>query len=551
MGSALSQIPMESYRKISLNATSVIAGGTITLTNYPTYNFFEITAPSSSTFNITQIITDNRSSNPIIIQASTNVTLNIQGVASNVASVNQMVLANTSPFELDGSKGDWIKFDKRGNVFYQVDAQTYDSGNSNGIAGIGITDTTYADFIADIGSWVGGAYYRITDFASVYQYRDASDLNWLTVTGPIEPIILKTLNSSQISIEAYQEAYPNDLIFYDLNQIGFTDLNNTEKGRIIRRVDTIKNIDAPYDWRHQEHRRWETFLGSGIFTESINPGGGEASQLVFTIGGSSNGGNCSNIRIPHYSNAFISSNPLIGHTGNIVIEDNCKNINIHTESTRLHFRNTCTNIKIDAPSTRLVITDSNELIINGINSFLRINNSNNININESNNITVTGCNDSKFERCTGGTTFNTLDRCELIGYNLATNITSQSDAKFIKDVESTMTIEQNDVTLISGGILDLTGFEYAGVIRIIDTLGTPIIISEMVTSEIHPIKIEPQNGVVLDIQASPFNTITSTQIVLASPILELVGAAKDWVILGKKDSPSAWYQIDSQQYYII
>lgn len=85
----------------------------------------------------------------------------------------------------------------------------------------------YAD-IADLilnNGITEGMLYRITD-ATEY------DIN-LIVTG---------LNTSSVSGLAYSEEFPQDEIFYDI-----------DNDVITRRTDTIKKLSAPFDWRNKMH----------------------------------------------------------------------------------------------------------------------------------------------------------------------------------------------------------------------------------------------------------------------------------------------------------
>lgn len=544
MGLLTTQLPMEAYRKITLPYTSVFSSGTIDLTAYPANNYYILTAPVSTSINVGTILFDNKTPNPITIQTGTNLNITFQGVSPLVAIPNQIVLTDSKPFKLEGAHGDWLSFDRRSGVFYQRDAMTYNSPVST-ISGVGLTDTTYALFMADIGSWQEGVWYRITDFATVYQHRNATDLNWTTVTGTTSPICVFTTSNQTIAPISYQEMYPYDVVYYDINEIGFTDLSNTERGRILRRHDTLNNIDLPYDWREQQHRRWETALGSGIYRLPTYPGGGEASILTDTIDIT-----CYNIVQERPSDTWISANPNIGHTCNNVFGASTNNIIMHAESNRLNFSGSCKDIDITGITTNTVINASNNLYISGSNSNLTILNSNNSNFISCSNASFDTDNNNTFDSVATSAQLNNLTRCFIKGYTDSANIAIQTDREYVKNVRSTLLYSDTTAAIITGGdTIDLSAAPWAGEIRINSGIVISYDIQYIVGTQTHEIKILPDTEITLNFQGTLVSNVSSpTEIVLASNVLNILGANRDWVIFKKLDTPIAWYQIDTQQY---
>ncbi len=195
-----------------------------------------------------------------------------------------------------------------------------------------ITNITWAglDTLKSTNAMVKG-YYRITDYQTTGTIPNTAD----SILGTTEPLIVFALDASNLYHQAWSEQFPQDIIHYELND---TSTQGAVSGRIYFRKDTLKNLEAPYDWRVWKFRRWETALGSGIFTEFTDPGGGEASQDFYTFGDLANGGTCASIAIKEVSlgdvalNAAPSdllNNILIGlDSFDITIDEGCWNFNL-------------------------------------------------------------------------------------------------------------------------------------------------------------------------------------------------------------------------------
>jgi hypothetical protein len=95
---------------------------------------------------------------------------------------------------------------------------------------------------------VAGSHYIITDFKTCYNRPDYDKYrNLIAVSNDsyaqgnkIEPIIVMATSENTLAIDAYQPAYPNDKIKYDISYRG-TESGNPAFGRIIERIDEFGN----------------------------------------------------------------------------------------------------------------------------------------------------------------------------------------------------------------------------------------------------------------------------------------------------------------------
>lgn len=215
-------------------------------------------------------------------------------------------------------------------------------------SGLEITDILWSELDAlKTANNMSLGYYRITDYATTGTIPNTAS----TLTGATEPIIVLALNSNTLYHLAWSESNPDDIIHYELND---STTQNATKGRIYYRKDTIKNLSAGYDWREWEFRRWETSLGSGIFTEFTDPGGGVAYQDFKTFNDSQTGSTCSGIEIkPIVEEDVLNSTAPSDYLNNIIIgsdsfdikfENSCWNINLETLAKFITFTPTINNI---------------------------------------------------------------------------------------------------------------------------------------------------------------------------------------------------------------
>ncbi len=143
-----------------------------------------------------------------------------------------------------------------------------------GGSGTPLVDVTYAQLVTLIGAsgLTAGQQYRITDFATTHYIVDGDYTQYTTgdgvIVGSTEPLIITAVDVDKLDTVAKSATYPQDIIYYDwnpdnwLNDLSFavdgTTIITGWKGVIISRYDTIKEIQAPSDWRNCVTRRWET-----------------------------------------------------------------------------------------------------------------------------------------------------------------------------------------------------------------------------------------------------------------------------------------------------
>ena len=134
------------------------------------------------------------------------------------------------------------------------------------VAGIGITEVTYDELLAlKTGSeLVANQTYLLTDYETTYGQPYSN----LTInSGIIEPLYITATDVDKLSNECKSELYPQDIVYYEITG----DIGNgkgTEgftKGKIYRRIDTLKNNDIGTDWRHITYRRW-AFNVTNVYT---------------------------------------------------------------------------------------------------------------------------------------------------------------------------------------------------------------------------------------------------------------------------------------------
>ena len=151
-------------------------------------------------------------------------------------------------------------------IIVQVDA----SGSAQ------IIDILHSDLVAIQASsgLTTGAYYRITDFQTIYDQPDYDAGGNMIMTPlvkfeSISPIIVKAIGSAELAESAYQAEYPSDSIKYEL--LYTTPVTNTAtKGRIVERIDDRGN-KTTYDHRTVLFKRYKNST-TGLFSSYFDTG---------------------------------------------------------------------------------------------------------------------------------------------------------------------------------------------------------------------------------------------------------------------------------------
>jgi hypothetical protein len=103
-----------------------------------------------------------------------------------------------------------------------------------------------------------GQLYQINDFQLMWWNLGQNAVQILS-SDVIEPLIVQAIKNDKLRPEALSVLYTDDIVYYDIEarasttwSAGPSDIPNF-KGWIYRRVDSKKNIDIPWDWRHITH----------------------------------------------------------------------------------------------------------------------------------------------------------------------------------------------------------------------------------------------------------------------------------------------------------
>lgn len=127
--------------------------------------------------------------------------------------------------------------------------------------GATIVDKTHAEMVLlqSSGTLAKGQWYRITDFATMYEQPDYDATNTAVATptvktSAVEPIIVFALSTTALAPTAFQTAYVKDVVEYELNYT--TPITNTATlGRITKRTDEFGN-KSTFDHRTVLFKRY-------------------------------------------------------------------------------------------------------------------------------------------------------------------------------------------------------------------------------------------------------------------------------------------------------
>lgn len=119
-----------------------------------------------------------------------------------------------------------------------------------------IISKTYAELTALISSngLIQGQKYLLTDYETTYIQPVTSASK---SSGVIEPLILTVVSDNAFSQIAFSELHPEDIVYYEITGDignGYGDEGFT-KGKIYRRIDTLRNNDIGTDWRYVKYYR--------------------------------------------------------------------------------------------------------------------------------------------------------------------------------------------------------------------------------------------------------------------------------------------------------
>ena len=123
---------------------------------------------------------------------------------------------------------------------------------------------------------IGGTVAEYNDTSVHYDDGTAVKSTYVPET---EILSVLALSGNVIHVEAKSTQYPNDRIYYDINDNLTEDGLESRPGFIIYREDTINSISAHYDWRNVLHRRFDMDTASARTTDFKTMVGYDSSSL--------------------------------------------------------------------------------------------------------------------------------------------------------------------------------------------------------------------------------------------------------------------------------
>ena len=120
----------------------------------------------------------------------------------------------------------------------------------------GLIEVTYNELVnlKNTSSLVKGQNYLLTDYMTTYTQPVT---NVSKSSGVIEPLIITATNVDKLHTVCKSTLYPQDIVYYEITgEIGNEEgTEGFTKGKIYRRIDTLRNNDIGTDWRHVKYNR--------------------------------------------------------------------------------------------------------------------------------------------------------------------------------------------------------------------------------------------------------------------------------------------------------
>ena len=130
--------------------------------------------------------------------------------------------------------------------------------NSGGTSGnyVPVIEVTYDELVdlKNTSSLVKGQNYLLTDYMTTY-IQPVTNVN--KSSGVIEPLIITATDINKLHNQCKSTLYPQDIVYYEITgDIGnYFGTEGFTKGKIYRRIDTLRNNDIGTDWRHVKYYR--------------------------------------------------------------------------------------------------------------------------------------------------------------------------------------------------------------------------------------------------------------------------------------------------------
>ena len=119
-----------------------------------------------------------------------------------------------------------------------------------------VIEVTYAELVnlKNTSSLVKGQNYLLTDYMTTYT-QPVTGVS--KTSGVIEPLIITATDVDKLHNQCKSTLYPQDIVYYEITG-DIENYRGTEgftKGKIYRRIDTLRNNDIGTDWRHVKYDR--------------------------------------------------------------------------------------------------------------------------------------------------------------------------------------------------------------------------------------------------------------------------------------------------------
>lgn len=399
---------------------------------------------------------------------------------------------------------------------------------SSGLAAVvGITCSELKT-LAEAAGLTAGQKYRITDFRTRHTILYTTEINM----GPVEVLIVTALTAHTLESAAHSESYPQDVIEYELENTVHDPA--VDRGRIIYRRDTRKDISSYEDWRAVKYRRGLN-QATGKFTEIDDFSKGYVDRHLFNDSpdplyfkrvhiGQSTGPLLSNIVIGTGASAQ-TMNVLIGQSSNnITIGDNSSTIEIAQSNGMITIGDNCTHIRIGVCSDFAIIGNWCSYInIGNSSSWITITNkSSNINVGDNVSGLTIGDGTGLSDVYVGHGVY--IDPPPVIR-------ASGTLEKYMSTIPATV-----DITGLTA--LDLANYKYAGIINLTSKNSSESVKSVLKKPDPHgndfPLELRPAAGLTLTVVGAPFDAISADGQIMMKGNVILNGTRGDSITLKRK-----------------
>ena len=183
----------------------------------------------------------------------------IRSLSADWQNTSTVVNSNSASWAVDNSIDTGIR---SLSADWQNTSTVVKSNSASWVAGGSAITTTFSELtsLKAANGLVPEQIYKISDFRLMW--RNQNPVNPVILTGlSAEPLLVKAVTNNSLYETARSEMYPADIIYFDIDSKTSTTWGTLStdpilypipgfKGWITRRVDTSRNIDISWDWRH-------------------------------------------------------------------------------------------------------------------------------------------------------------------------------------------------------------------------------------------------------------------------------------------------------------